>query len=1134
MKKILTTILAAALGLSSWGVTVTTQEELTTAVANAAAGDTVQITAAGTYTLGNISQNITITGTVDGVVFDYSSKGQGSFGKVANGCTFGSIDFKFKTVNFHGWQESGKIICNSCTFNGLFNSYGDMVFNNCGFYQSASGGDYNMWVYGAGTVEYYDCAFTNTVKGKFLNLYQEALEKHVVIVKGCSFVNQGSSSKAAINVKASCEGNVNTALNYTVVVSDCTTYGPFPAVTENYDNSTECAVLSSVVQVDDRKLAKYASEVSVVEGSGIEIEDGKIVNASSLTVAYQDAAVADSALETAVIAEGSVLTSTGTTDAAGRTVYTVAPPSPVAQIGDKTYASLAAAVAAVENGQTIVLLEDLDGTGTTITLPTGVSGVTIKGADVETPVVITDLSGMAKTNSGLTFENIEFRKTGSMTLTMRGSHITFNHCKFDTTVSGGDMTTIADAADNFTFSYCDFTGYSYGSGYLIRNPSVTNLTIDHCSFSNCWAAVYYGYLYGDIRVVDSTISAWAYLIHSGNGSGSGTRYYFENDTLCGWFSYGEEVEQAEFKGCQFTYDSRAYACYVKPYRNTTFDDCSFESGVKVETQRSVENTFKECTLLENAESTLITAANFEKINNSDSAGIVIAPVAVVNETLYYGNIESPDLAEAVAAAKNVGSSGGIFYVDPSAYVADGYAAPKVGDVWKVGKVTAGELAKQAGATDTTATYSVPVKVVDAGGNELATYAAHDVTVAVAEEDIAGTKLTSVNLDDVVANAVSSAGADAQQVSKVEILVDAQVLEQGAQSISYTVKPEAIVTVGTDAEATTSTNELANADLAEGATFAFDLDVTATGVAAGGWVKVTHVSAGYPNEEALYKAKAGGGGVVVTVTTTHFSTFTATPGDPEGTDASLLPSVTNSVASANLFGALTVGGTAKPAYVAVPFGAFGDGDAAIAAADVVQAAALSNGDKMYVWNGAAGGQQKYEVYTVSGGAWTKAKKVTVAADGKQTEGSDFSPDAFPVASGKGVFIERADTSKPLYVYGQVLTNAVAETTFEAGLTLVSAPSTKAMGEIDLNALTWSGVTALPTRTARGKEYPDWSKIGEADYIYFRNAAGSTVKCYYSNGKWVTENGSTVVKVPAGTAFWYSGKAAGAKVKWVTQG
>ena len=482
--------------------------------------------------------------------------------------------------------------------------------------------------------------------------------------------------------------------------------------------------------------------------------------------------------------------------------------------------------------------------------------------------------------------------------------------------------------------------------------------------------------------------------------------------------------------------------------------------------------------------------------------------------------------------------GGTWHFDPSAVtydgntydvVDDGYAAVQVGDVWKVGKIAQGNLTQEAGATETEATYTVPVTLTNDGGGILANLSAATVDVSIGAEDIAHTKLTSVNLNDVVSNAVVSVGADAPSVTKVAIEVVASVTSSGEGSVSYEVHPQAVVTVTKNATDTTSTVPLSNDDLAANASFTFDLDVTALGVAAGDWVKVTHVSAGYPNEEGLYKAKAGGSGVVVTVTTTHFSTFTATPGDPEGADASLLPSVTNSVVSANCFGALTVGGTAKPAYVAVPFGAFGDGDAQIAAADIVQAAALSDGDKMYVWNGTEGGQQKYEVYTVSGGAWTAAKKVTVAADGTQTEGS-VSPDAFPVASGKGVFIERADTSKPLYVYGQVLTNATAETTFEAGLTLVSAPSTKAMGEIDLNSLTWSGVTTLPTKTARDKTYPDLSKINDADYIYFRNAAGSTIKCYYSNGKWVTENGSTVVKVPAGTAFWYSGKAAGAKVTW----
>ena len=429
-------------------------------------------------------------------------------------------------------------------------------------------------------------------------------------------------------------------------------------------------------------------------------------------------------------------------------------------------------------------------------------------------------------------------------------------------------------------------------------------------------------------------------------------------------------------------------------------------------------------------------------------------------------------------------------------------------------------------------YAMDVKEPDATGDVVVdidvTSGAGGAPSTVASVKVSANETTTIgnfSVEKVVGEAVGAGKLTVGNMQNTIVIgVAKQIMTSAASAIEYNVKPVAVVNNDTEHPLT-----LSNDDLSSGASFAFDLDVTGLGVAVGGWVKVTHVSSDsstYPTETSILAARTGENGhVVVHVVTSHFSTFTVEPSAVPGTT----PCVTNSVVSANCFGALTIGGTAKPAYVAVPFGAFGDGDAQIAAADIVQAAALSNGDKMYVWNGTEGGQQKYEVYTVSGGAWTAAKKVTVAADGTQTEGS-VSPDAFPVASGKGVFIERADTSKPLYVYGQVLTNATAKTTFEAGLTLVSAPSTKAMGEIDLNSLTWNGVKTLPTKTARGKTYPDWSKINDADYIYFRNAAGSTIKCYYSNGKWVTENGSTVVKVPAGTAFWYSGKAAGAEVTW----
>ena len=267
---------------------------------------------------------------------------------------------------------------------------------------------------------------------------------------------------------------------------------------------------------------------------------------------------------------------------------------------------------------------------------------------------------------------------------------------------------------------------------------------------------------------------------------------------------------------------------------------------------------------------------------------------------------------------------------------------------------------------------------------------------------------------------------------------------------------------------------------------------------------------------------------VTKTNNGNGTWTVQPPVPV-----VLPSVTNKVVSANLFGALTVNaGSATNAFVAVPFGAFDIGDVKIAAADVVQAATLSAGDKMYVWNGAEDTSQQYDVYEVKNGVWTVAKKVTVAANGAQSEGST-SPDSHLVDSGTGIFIERKDTSKPIYVYGQVLTNTVAETAFGAGLTLVSAPSTNAMAQINLNALAWTGVKPVTiTTTTSGRKIV--TSYANADFIYYRNTANRIVRLYYDGTKWGTVSGTwkdagDEAKIPAGTAFWYMNNGS-ASVRW----
>jgi len=233
---------------------------LADAFAAAAEGETVSITAAGTYSLSSLTTNITVAGSVDGVVFN--CEGTGNIAAIPNGATFQNVTFNMGQQNYHGFQHPSVINMENCTLNGKFFSYGDMNFTNCSFIQSSS--DYHMWIYGAGTVTFKDCTFTNNAGGKFLHLYSESSANVAkVLVSGCKFINNGSSSKAAINVKAT---SGSTDLNYTLTVVDSSVEGNFPEIGEK-DNSDNTYVLNQLVQVDDRKLKANTDEditVSIV------------------------------------------------------------------------------------------------------------------------------------------------------------------------------------------------------------------------------------------------------------------------------------------------------------------------------------------------------------------------------------------------------------------------------------------------------------------------------------------------------------------------------------------------------------------------------------------------------------------------------------------------------------------------------------------------------------------------------------------------------------------------------------------------------------------------------------------------------------------------------------------------------
>lgn len=254
---------------------------LAAAIAAAQASETVSINKAGTYTLPNLSNNITVKGEVEGVVFNHTSAG--NIASIPNGATFQNVKFTVGNVDYHGFLQAGTINMENCIIDGKLFSYGDMNFTGCQFTQSNS--DYHMWCY-AGDLTYTNCTFTNSATGKFLNIYNEDNGAHKVTASSCKFVNNGSSSKAALNVKATAGSNL---LDYEVKIENCTTEGAFPAAS----SSAALVVLNDLVQVDDRPSTGTDKIVVTQDGeviykNGVAVETIKIGTVEELK-AFRDA-----------------------------------------------------------------------------------------------------------------------------------------------------------------------------------------------------------------------------------------------------------------------------------------------------------------------------------------------------------------------------------------------------------------------------------------------------------------------------------------------------------------------------------------------------------------------------------------------------------------------------------------------------------------------------------------------------------------------------------------------------------------------------------------------------------------------------------------------------------------------------
>lgn len=212
---------------------ISDQAGLNSALGEASTGDYLKLPV-GTYTLPALTKSVegvTFEGKLgeDGnplTVIDLASVSYLPSGSSYNynNVTFKNIQFKTWPKNsiYKGFQHSGNLLFEGCTFTGIHFSYGNETYKKCKFIQEEV--EYNMWVYGGTTVDYLDCTFEG--KGKFLHVYNEGNPLITVNIQGCKFIST-VSDKPAINIKGTCG---TTILAYTVNIDNCTVSGAFPEI----------------------------------------------------------------------------------------------------------------------------------------------------------------------------------------------------------------------------------------------------------------------------------------------------------------------------------------------------------------------------------------------------------------------------------------------------------------------------------------------------------------------------------------------------------------------------------------------------------------------------------------------------------------------------------------------------------------------------------------------------------------------------------------------------------------------------------------------------------------------------------------------------------------------------------------
>lgn len=243
--------------------------------------------------------------------------------------TFNNVTFDYKTNgNYIGLQHADTLVYDNCTINGMVFLYAvNETFNGCTFNQTSAGA-YNVWTYGAQNVAFNGCTF-NCV-GRCVLVYNEGTDHKTDLTVTKTSFNAFApvTGKAAIEIDTSLMKNGGA----TITVDEQTRAEGF-AAGSNSGNSLW----------NDKMQTADTNKNTTVTGGGVEVFVPK------------------------------------------------ATASAAAQIGETTYETLAEAIAAANNGETVTLLTNLDLSATGLTI-------------AKDKAVTLDLNGktlkVANTNSG--------------------------------------------------------------------------------------------------------------------------------------------------------------------------------------------------------------------------------------------------------------------------------------------------------------------------------------------------------------------------------------------------------------------------------------------------------------------------------------------------------------------------------------------------------------------------------------------------------------------------------------------------------------------------------------------------------------------------------------------------------------